>query len=233
MRKEKPCILVVDDEPKYVWLAKVNLEAREYEVLTAHTGEEAIDLAARQEPDLILLDIKMPGMDGYQVCQRIREFSTVPIIMLTAMAEDADKIKGLDLGADDYVTKPFSIPELVARVRAVLRRAEEAKPSKQPAIFQAGRLLVDFTWQRVFFEDEEVGLTPTEYRLLCELVQHTGRVLVPSHLLEKAWGPEYADEDHLVRKVIYRLRQKIEPEPGNPRYILTKPGIGYYFDNPE
>jgi two-component system KDP operon response regulator KdpE len=213
-------------------LAKINLEAREYKVLTAHNGEEAIELAAGQEPDLILLDIKMPGMDGYQVCQRIREFSTVPIIMLTAMAEDADKIKGLDLGADDYVTKPFSIPELVARVRAVLRRTEQTEPSTQPAVFKAGALLVDFSWQRVFIDDQEVNLTPTEYRLLCELVQHAGRVLVTTYLLEQAWGPEYAGEDHLVRKVIYRLRQKLEPDPGNPRYIMTKPGIGYYFDTP-
>ncbi|MEE8391827.1 MAG: response regulator transcription factor [Anaerolineae bacterium] len=229
MNKGKVRILVVDDERRYVWATKTYLEAKGYEVLTAQDGETAIGLAVNEEPDLIILDIRMPGMDGYAVCQHIREFSTVPIIMLTAMAEDVDKVKGLEIGADDYVTKPFSAAELLARVQAVLRRVELAERQDPSPAFQAGDLVVDFARQRVFVRDEEVNLTSTEYRLLCELVKQPGRVLVPEYLLEKVWGVGYEGEDHLVRNNIYRLRRKIEPDPRNPQYIQTRPGRGYIF----
>ena len=226
-------ILVVDDERRYVRAIQVNLKASGYEVLTALNGQTAVDLVATEEPDLIVLDIRMPGMDGFEVCQRIREFSAVPIIMLTALAADADKVKGLDIGADDYVTKPFSADELLARVRAALRRVELSERKEPRPTFQAGDLLVDFARQRVFVRDQEVNLTPIEYRLLCELVRQAGRVLVPEFLLDKVWGLGYEGENRLLWQAIHRLRQKIERDPRDPLYIQTRPGIGYVFALPD
>ncbi len=226
-------ILVVDDEPGYVWTMQVNLEARGYEVLVARDGQTAVELAARGEPDLIILDIKMPGMNGYDACWRIREFSTVPIIMLTALAEDADKVEGLNMGADDYVTKPFSVDELLARVRAALRRVELLEPEEPRPIFEAGDLRVDFDRQQVFVSDQEVHLTSKEYRLLCELVENAGWVLPSDYLLEKIWGIGHEGENLLLRQVIHRLRRKIERDPSTTRHIQTRIGIGYVFIPPE
>jgi len=233
MHKGKVCILVVDDEPRYIRAIQINLEASDYEVITARDGQTAIELAASEKPDLILLDIRMVGLDGYEVCRRIREFSAVPIIMLTALAEDADKVAGLDVGADDYVTKPFSADELLARVRAVLRRVELSEQQHPSSTFQAGDLLVDLAQQRVFVRSQEVNLTPTEYRLLCELVRQAGRVLVPEYLLEKVWGMGYEGENRLLWQAVHRLRRKIEREPRNPQHIQTRPGIGYVFAFPQ
>ena len=229
MEKGKACILVVDDETRYLWMIRTNLKARGYEVVTAMDGQKALELAVTREPDLILLDIRMPGMDGYEVCRRIRQFSTVPIIMLTALAEDAQKVKGLDIGADDYITKPFSSDELWARVRAALRRVELSRQEDPRPIFQAGDLQVDFVRRRVLRGEREVHLTPIEYRLLCELVRHAERVLVPEYLLEKVWGMGYEGENLLLRQVIHRLRRKIEHDPRNPCRIQTRPGSGYVF----
>jgi two-component system KDP operon response regulator KdpE len=228
MTREKGRILVVDDEPRYIQAIRINLEASGYQVLTARDGQTAIELAAREAPDLILLDIRMPGLDGYEVCQCIREFSTVPIIMLTARSDCAGKVKGLDIGADDYVTKPFSADELVARVQAALRRASLAEQESAP-VFHAGDLTVDFAQRRVFVSDQEVNLTPTEYRLLCELTRHAGQTLVLEYLLEKVWGTGYEGDVHLLWQVIHRLRQKVERDPQHPQYIQTRPGIGYVF----
>jgi len=234
MREEgRVRILVVDDEPRYVWTMQVNLEARGNEVLVARDGQAAVELAARGEPDLIVLDIKMPGLDGYEVCWRIREFSTAPIIMLTAMAEEADKIRGLDMGADDYVTKPFSVNELLARVRAALRRVELLEPKGPRPIFEAGELRVDFDRQQVSVGDQEVHLTPKEYHLLCELIENAGRVLSSGYLLKTVWGIGYEGKSPLLRQVIHRLRRKIERDPSNPRYIQTRPESGYVFILPE
>jgi DNA-binding response OmpR family regulator len=233
MSKGKSRILVVDDEPRYTWAVRVNLEARSYEVLTAGNGESALELMARQDPDLVLLDVRMPDLDGYEVCRRIREFSTVPVIMLTALAEEADMIKGLDAGADDYITKPFSVEELLARVRATLRRVEFSTGQGSHPVFHAGALAVDFAQKRVFLCEEEVHLTPTEYRLLCELVKQAGRVLVPDHLLERVWGLGYEGEHRVLRQAVHRLRKKVESDPGNPQYIQTRKGIGYVFVVPE
>ncbi|HDQ71783.1 MAG TPA: response regulator transcription factor [Chloroflexi bacterium] len=233
MHKGKVRILVVDDEPRYIWGTKVNLEARGYDVLTAQNGETAIEIAASEEPDLVILDIKMPGMSGWQVCEQIREFSAVPIIMLTALAEDADKVKGLEIGADDYVTKPFSTAELLARIQAILRRIELSERQDASPIFEAGDLSIDFARHLVFIRQQEINLPPTEYRLLCELVKHPGKVLVPDYLLEKVWGIGYEGENNLLRQTIYRLRQKIEPDPRNPRYVKTRRGIGYTFASSE
>lgn len=231
MNKDKIRVLVTDDEPRYIRAIQVNLEASGYEVITARDGLEAVDLAARAKPDLIILDIRMPKMDGYQACQYIREFSAVPIIMLTALAENADKVKGLDAGADDYVTKPFSADELLARVRAVLRRVELAGQPETPATFQTGNIMIDFSQRRVFLDDQEIELTPTEYRLLYELVKQPGRILVPEFLLEEVWGVGYEGENRLLWQAIHRLRQKIERDPRNPEYIQTKPGLGYVFNH--
>ncbi|MBN1874258.1 MAG: response regulator transcription factor [Anaerolineae bacterium] len=229
MVKGKARILVVDDEPRYVWATKVNLEARGYEVLTAADGYTALALAMDEPLDLIVLDIRMPGMDGYEVCRCVREFSAVPIIMLTALAEDVDKVQGLDVGADDYVTKPFSTAELLARVRAALRRIELSERSSPAPVFEHGELQVNFARQQVMLGGEVVELTPIEYRLLCEFVKQPGRVLVPEYLLEKVWGMGYEGEQTLLRQAIHRLRQKIERDPGHPSYIQTQRGIGYVF----
>jgi DNA-binding response OmpR family regulator len=229
MNPETNRILVVDDEPKYVRGIQVVLEAKGYTVLTAREGQTALALAAKENLQLILLDVRMPGIDGYETCRRIREFSTVPVIMLTALAETADKVKGLDSGADDYVTKPFSTEELLARVKAVLRRAEISdKPESLPT-FQVGDLRVDLPQRCVFVGDVQVRLTSTEYRLLCELVRHAGQVLSSEYLLEAVWGVGYEGEDRLVWRSIHRLRQKIERDPQNPQYIETRPGNGYIF----
>jgi len=226
---KKVRVLVAEDEPRYVWAIQTNLEARNYEVFTASDGQQAVQLAADVQPDLILLDIKMPIMNGYEACRRIREFSTVPIIMITAMAEEADKVLGLDLGADDYVTKPFSVPELLARVRAALRRVEYKEGLPSDSTFEAGGLRVDLAQQRVYVRGQEVELTPTEYRLLCELIKQPGRVLVPDYLTERVWGPEYEEGDKLIRQAIHRLRRKIELDPRHPEFIRTRPGLGYVF----
>ena len=233
MNKEHVCILVAEDEPRYIWAIQTNLEARGYHVLTASDGQTAVELAANEEPDLILLDIKMPILNGYEACRRIREFSTVPIIMITAMAEESDKVRGLDLGADDYVTKPFSVPELLARVRSALRRSKFAEGVPSDSTFQAGELRVDFALQRVFVRDQEAELTPTEYRLLCELIKQPGRILIPDYLAEKVWGPGCEGYDKLIRQAIHRLRRKIENDSRHPEYIQTRPGLGYVFVPPE
>jgi two-component system KDP operon response regulator KdpE len=222
-------ILVVDDEPRYVRWITVNLQGSGYRVLTAGDGQAALDATARDRPDLLLLDIGLPVLDGLEVCRRIREFSIVPIIMLTARAADADKVAGLDAGADDYLAKPFGPEELLARVRAALRRARYADvPAGDPVLRHDG-LTIDFARCEVRRDGELIALTPTEYKLLLQLARHAGRVLLPADLLTAVWGPEYREETQHVRLYISRLRRKIEPDPEHPRYLLTKPGIGYLF----
>jgi two-component system KDP operon response regulator KdpE len=233
MSRKKTRVLVVDDEVSYIRAVEINLEARGYQVLSAQDGPTAIDLVASEEPDLVLLDLRMPGMDGFEVCRRIRDFTMVPVIMLTALAEDTDKVRGLDTGADDYITKPFSAEELVARVQAVLRRVELSARRKPESSFQAGDLQVDLVRKRVFVRDQEIHLTPTEYRLLHALIQRPEQVMIPRYLLERVWGLGYADEPHLLRQAIHRLRRKIEDDPGNPQYIQNRPGLGYVFCFPE
>jgi DNA-binding response OmpR family regulator len=201
--------------------------------MTAGNGQTAVALAASEQPDLVLLDVKLPDMEGYEVCRRIRTFSTVPIIMLTAKADEKDKVEGLDAGADDYVTKPFSAPELLARVRAALRRGALSASHETPSVFRTDGLEVDMGKQRVVVRGQETALTATEYRLLCEFIRHPGRILVPDYLLESVWGLGYEGENHVLRQVIYRLRAKIERDPKNPQYIKTQPGRGYLFDLPE
>ena len=229
MDKEGIRVLVVDDEPRYLRTIQTTLRPDGYAVLSASDGETAIQLAATKEPNLILLDVRLPDLSGFEVCRQIREFSTVPIIMLTALAETDDKIKGLEAGADDYVTKPFSAGELLARISAVLRRVtlDERRPSQE--VFRAGNFEVDFNQRIVRVDDRQVKLTPIEYRLLCEMINRRGQVLVPSYLLQKVWGEGYEADEHLVYLAIHRLRRKIERDPDSPQFIQNRPGMGYLF----
>jgi DNA-binding response OmpR family regulator len=239
MIKGKTRIVIVDDEPRYVRAVKYNLEASGYEVLSASEGQAAIDLIELEQPDLLVLDLRLPGMDGYEICQRVREFSAVPIIMLTARAEEDDKVRGLDLGADDYLTKPFSADELLARVRALLRRTnspasgDSNRPYSGGERICVGDVCIELDHPRVFIGQHEINLTATEYHLLVELARQPGRILVPDVLLHKVWGSGYAGEVRLLWQMVHRLRQKIEVDPANPKYILTRAGVGYMFAEPE
>ncbi len=224
-------ILVVDDEPRYLKLLRYNLEAADNEVITAGNGEDALSLVAGKSPDLIILDIRLPGIDGYEVCSRIREFSSVPIILLTAKGEEQDKVRGLRAGADDYITKPFGAEEFLARVETVLRRVRMAEVTPLP-VLTIGELSIDVAQRKVKIEGQEVSLSPTEYRLLQCLATNAGRIIVHEELQEKVWGPEYREHYEGLRVYIRRLRQKIEKDPEQPIYVVTKPGIGYMLVPP-
>lgn len=223
-------ILVVDDETRIARMIRMNLEHDGYEVIEAYSGQQALDMVRSRMPNLVILDVMMPGLDGYETLQILREISQVPVIMLTAKGEEEDRIRGLELGADDYVTKPFSPRELMSRVKAVLRRTEgNAGGSENDVIQVDDRLKIDFGKREVWVEGELVKLRPTEYRLLYHLVQNAGWVMTYDQLLTKVWGYEYRDETHYVRLYINYLRQKIEKDPSNPEYILTERGVGYRF----
>ena len=221
-------ILVVDDEKRMVRFIRLNLEQDGYQVISAYNGTEALDLVRTKLPNLVLLDVMMPDIDGFDVLKKIREASAVPVIMLTAKGEEDDRIRGLELGADDYVTKPFSPRELVSRVKAVLRRTESFDDSSN-IIHVDDWLKLDFNRREVWVGGEIVRLRPTEYRLLYHLVQNAGWVVTHDQLLMKVWGYEYQDEPHYVRLYINYLRKKIEKDPSNPEYILTERGVGYRF----
>ncbi len=222
-------ILVVDDEERMVRFIRLNLEHDGFIVSEAYRGMQAIDKVRSLLPDLVLLDVMLPDLDGFEVLKIIRETSTVPVIMLTAKGEEEDRVRGLELGADDYITKPFSPRELVSRVRAVLRRTETATSGTHGVIEVDDRLKLDFDRHEVWVDGQLIQLRPTEYRLLYHLVQNAGWVVTHDQLLSKVWGYEYRDEPHYVRLYINYLRKKIEKDPANPQYILTERGIGYRF----
>jgi DNA-binding response OmpR family regulator len=229
MTAKKTTILTADDDPQLLRLVMRNLQLEGYEVLVASDGKQALEEIEAHQPDLVLLDVMMPRMDGFTVCQRVREFSLVPIIILTARGQDQDKIRGFDLGADDYLTKPFSVDELLARVRAVLRRTqfmanERAAATRATSI---GELTIDFTQHQVTMAGREITLTPIEYRIISYLAMNAGRVVTQDLLLEHVWGAEYIGESHMLQVNVNRLRRKLEADHTNPRYILTKVGIGY------
>ncbi len=226
---ERRRILVVDDEERMVRFIRMNLEHDGFEVSEAFNGKEAIQKIRDVTPDLILLDVMMPDLDGFEVLEVVREVSTVPVIMLTAKGEEDDRVRGLELGADDYVTKPFSPRELVSRVKAVLRRTEGASGSMHGLIEVDERLKIDFDRREIWLEGKLVKLRPTEYRMLYHLVQNAGWVVTHDQLLTKVWGYEYRDEPHYVRLYINYLRQKLEAQPSEPKYILTERGVGYRF----
>ncbi len=222
----KTRILVVDDEPRYLRLMEANLETEDYQVIKANNGQEAVDLVAEHQPDLVLLDIMMPILDGFEACERIREFSSVPIIVVTARGEENARVRGLDLGADDYIVKPFSATELLARVRAVLRRVKTSGGTQQ-AVFNHGNLRIDFARAEVFRNDKIVFLSATEYRLLLQFAHGVGQVMTSEQLLTNVWGPEYGEDKEILWVSISRLRQKLEDEPKTPKHIVTRSGLGY------
>jgi len=228
--REAKRILVVDDESRMIGFIRMNLELEGYQVLEANDGIKALEMVRTQLPDLVLLDVMMPGLDGFETLRMLREFSNVPVIMLTAKGEEEDKVRGLELGADDYVTKPFGSRELSSRVRAVLRRAEMPSASPEQAILKIDdRLSVDFNRREVIVEGKHIKLRPTEYRLLYHLIENAGWTVPHEQLLAKVWGYEYRDETHYVRLYVNYLREKIEEDPSNPKYILTERGVGYRF----
>jgi two-component system KDP operon response regulator KdpE len=226
---ERRRILVVDDEERMVRFIRLNLEHDGFQVSEAFNGKEAIQKIRDVTPDLILLDVMMPDIDGFEVLETVREVSQVPVIMLTAKGEEDDRVRGLELGADDYVTKPFSPRELVSRVKAVLRRTEGVTGSMHGLIEVDDRLKIDFDRREIWLEGKLVKLRPTEYRMLYHLVQNAGWVVTHDQLLTKVWGYEYRDEPHYVRLYINYLRQKLEANPSEPKYILTERGVGYRF----
>lgn len=228
MPQEK-CILVVDDEPAIQDLIRQNLELRAFKVLIAATGLEALARFDQSNVVLVVLDIMLPGMNGIEVCKRLRQLSTVPIIMLTALGEEADIIAALEQGADDYLIKPFSIGELVARVRALLRRTHWTDEPASLGTLRVGKLEIDFENQQVWRDSEPVKLSPTEFAVLRELAVHRGKILTHEALLRRVWGTEYRTEAEYLRVYVGRLRRKLEDDPPNPAHILTEPGIGYYM----
>jgi DNA-binding response OmpR family regulator len=223
----KATILAVDDEPRVLKLLKANLESSGYKVLTAEDGEQALRVVESEMPDLVILDLMLPKIDGYAVCRQIREFSAVPVIMLTARSAQVDLIHGFEVGADDYLTKPFSVTELLIRVGAVLRRSKWPEEIVTRQTFSVGPVEIDFAQHRVTKDGEAVKLTPTEYRLLTYLATNANRVITHRELLRAVWGPEYGEETEYLRVYMRYLRQKLEPEPSAPRYLLTQPGAGY------
>ena len=227
-------ILVVDDQPRLVRLVREVLQAVGYEVIAANSGETAIEMVAVEQPDLVLLDILLPqGPDGYDVCRRIREFSDVPVIMLTAKAQEADMLRGFDVGADDYLTKPFSAKELIVRVRAVLRRSKRPEEAVT-AIFRCGEIEIDFTRHSVTVQGVgPVALTRTEYALLRQLALSPNCIILHQDLLTAVWGQEYRDDVDYLRAYVRYLRRKLEADPANPKFIVTVPGMGYMLACPE
>ncbi len=219
-------ILIVDDEPRYLRLMEANLITEGYDVIKATNGQEAVDKVAKENPDLVLMDIMMPVLDGFAATERIREFSSVPIIVVTARGEESARVRGLDLGADDYIVKPFSATELLARVRAVLRRVKTTSTTPQ-AIFFHGNLKIDFARAEVYRNDRLVFLSATEYRLLLQFAHNLGQVLTSEELLTSVWGPEYREDKEILWVSISRLRQKLEDDPKNPIHIVTRSGMGY------
>jgi DNA-binding response OmpR family regulator len=230
---KKATILVVDDEPHVRKLVKANLESSGYQVVTAVDGKEALAMVERETPDLVLLDLMLPKLDGYAVCSRLRDFSTVPVIMVTARSTEVDLVRGFEVGADDYLTKPFAVSELLMRVQAVLRRSKWPEQVMSRQILEVGPIAIDFAQHRVTRDGEPVKLTPTEYRLLAYLASNPNRVILHRELLRGVWGPEYGEEIEYLRVYIRYLRQKLEADPSNPYYILTQPGAGYLFNRPE
>ncbi len=225
----KKRILIVDDEMSILRFLRSNLEGKGYAVISAINGEEALHTIEMELPDLIILDIMMPKMNGFEVCRQLREWSQIPIIMLSARGDERDKVKCLDLGADDYIVKPFGASELIARVRAVLRRTKTASlPPSVPAV-TSGDLVINFARRQVTRNGMEVQLTPIEYALLQELAVNSGKVLTHTHLLNKVWGSEYRDEREYLHVFVRRLRSKLEPDPKNPQHIVTVSGVGYRF----
>jgi two-component system KDP operon response regulator KdpE len=229
MQRER--ILVVDDEPKLVLLVRQILNALGYQVQAASSGEQAIETVALDQPDLVILDIVLLGkLDGYETAKRIRDFSSIPIIMLTAKVRESDMLRGFEAGVDDYITKPFSSKELVARVQAVLKRSQPATQAQTQTEIICGDICIDLLKHKVTLDQQSVHLSPTEYKLLHELAQNCNRVMLHEQLLTAVWGPEYRSDFEYLRSYVHLLRRKLEPDPANPKYIVRVPGVGYMLE---
>jgi len=227
MTSQGPLVLVVEDEPQMLRFLRTSLGTHGYRLVETTTAAEALAQAAARSPDVILLDLGLPDLDGLEVTRRLREWTTTPIIVLSARGQDEDKINALDAGADDYLTKPFSVGELLARIRVALRHAAGVAAGAQESVFVVGDLRVDLAKREVFVGAEEVHLTPTEYRLLGVLVKYAGKVVTHRQLLKEVWGPHYVEHTQYLRVFMGQLRQKLEPEPAKPRYLINEPGVGY------
>ena len=221
-------VLVVDDEPQILRALGINLRARGYEVDLAPDGERALDVAARHHPDVVVLDLGLPGIDGVDVIRGLRGWSQVPIVVLSVRDAEGDKVAALDAGADDYVTKPFGMDELLARLRAALRRTT---PAEEEALVETEDFTIDLAAKKVRRDGEEVRLTPTEWNLVEVLVRNRGRLVAQTQLLQDVWGPQYHDETNYLRVFMAQVRRKLEPEPAHPRYFITEPGMGYRFES--
>jgi two-component system, OmpR family, KDP operon response regulator KdpE len=221
----EPVVVLIEDEPQIRRFLRTTLGSQGYRLFEAATGADGLVEAASRQPDVVIVDLGLPDIDGLEVIRRLREWSTVPIIVLSARGQEPDKVVALDLGADDYVSKPFGAEELLARVRVALRH--KAGVAREDAVFTSGDLRVDLGRRHVFVRDQEVKLTPTEYRLLTTLVRYAGRVLTHRQLLKEVWGPNQTEEAHYLRVYMAQLRRKIEADPAQPRYLLTEPGVGY------
>ena len=227
MTASGPLLLLIEDEPQIRRFLRAALSSHDYRLLEAESGQAGIDMILLHRPDLIILDLGLPDMDGLEVVQRVREWSTTPIVVLSARGQEQDKVDALDVGADDYLTKPFGVAELLARLRVALRHAAIAVKQQVEPIFMTGALLVDLVRQQVFVDEQEVHLTPIEYKLLATLVRHAGKVLTHRHLLREVWGPAYTTESQYLRVYMGQLRHKLEENPARPRFLRTEPGVGY------
>jgi two-component system, OmpR family, KDP operon response regulator KdpE len=221
-------VLVVDDEPQIRRALSINLRARGYDVEVAHDGERALDLAARKHPDVVVLDLGLPGIDGVEVIRGLRGWTQVPVVVLSVRDAEGDKVAALDAGADDYVTKPFGMDELLARLRAALRRTV---PAEEEAVIDTADFTIDLAAKKVQRDGQEVRLTPTEWHLVEALVRNRGRLVAQRQLLQEVWGPQYHDETNYLRVFMAQVRRKLEPEPAHPRYFITEPGMGYRFES--
>jgi len=227
MSEQKTTILVIEDEQPLLRFLRVTLSTQDYRIIEASTGEQGLRHAATSQPDLILLDLGLPDMDGIEVTKRLRESSAVPIIVVSARGKEQDKVVALDCGADDYLTKPFGVSELLARVRVALRHQARANPQTGDSVFQSGELHVDLARREVIVNGNSVHLTPNEFKLLAVMIRHAGMVMTHKQLLKEVWGPTSGDETHYLRVYMNQLRQKLEADASRPQYLLTEPGVGY------
>jgi two-component system KDP operon response regulator KdpE len=227
MSNNTPLLLLIEDEYRIRYFLRVTLTNNGYRLIEATTAQEGLVQAATHPPDLVLLDLRLPDLDGLEVIRRLREWTAVPIVVLSAKEREEDKVLALDAGADDYLTKPFGVSELLARIRVALRHATHLTQAADHPIFNVGELRVDLAQRRVFRNETEVHLTPTEYKLLTTLVHHAGKVVTQPQLLKVVWGPDYVNKNHNLRVHMAQLRHKLEADPARPRYVVTEPGVGY------
>jgi two-component system, OmpR family, KDP operon response regulator KdpE len=227
MPENSPTVLIIEDEPQIRRFLRASLNSQGYKLYEATTAKEGLAEAAAHPPEVVLLDLGLPDMDGLEVISRLREWLTAPIIIISARGQEGDKVAALDSGADDYLTKPFGVAELMARLRVALRHSSKAQANDGQTLIEIGRLKVDLTKRLVFLKDEELKLTPIEFKLLTFFVKHAGKVLTHRQISQEVWGPNYAEENHSLRVFIYQLRHKVEENPAQPRYLITEAGIGY------